>query len=67
MAAAERRGHRRAPDVKVTTDVLPSADADLLVVGARRCQGHLGLQLGPLAHAVPHHSACPVAVVAERA
>lgn len=44
-----------------------SADADLLVVGARRRQGHFGLQLGRVAHAVLHHSACPVAVVPQRA
>ncbi|MGW6316488.1 MULTISPECIES: universal stress protein [unclassified Streptomyces] len=37
--------------------------ADLLVVGARRRKGHLGLQLGPVNHAVLHHAACPVAVV----
>lgn len=43
-----------------------SADADLLVVGARRREGHYGLQLGRVAHAVLHHSACPVAVVPQR-
>jgi nucleotide-binding universal stress UspA family protein len=43
-----------------------SADAGLLVVGARRRQGHFGLQLGRVAHAVLHHSACPVAVVPRR-
>ncbi|MFF4232423.1 universal stress protein [Streptomyces sp. NPDC001820] len=37
--------------------------ADLLVVGARRRNGHLGMQLGPVNHAVLHHAACPVAVV----
>ncbi|MFJ1811184.1 MULTISPECIES: universal stress protein [unclassified Streptomyces] len=40
-----------------------SADADLIVVGALRRQGHFGLQLGRVAHALLHHSACPVAVV----
>jgi nucleotide-binding universal stress UspA family protein len=40
--------------------------ADLLVVGSRRDAGHLGLQLGRVAHGVLHHSACPVAVVPER-
>ncbi|MDX3241346.1 universal stress protein [Streptomyces sp. ME18-1-4] len=47
--------------------VLPAAsyEADLLVVGARRNSGHLGLQLGRVAHAVLHHSACAVAVVPE--
>jgi nucleotide-binding universal stress UspA family protein len=38
-------------------------DADLLVVGARRCKGHLGMQLGRVSHGVLHHAACPVAVV----
>ncbi|GAA3501485.1 universal stress protein [Streptomyces prasinosporus] len=40
-----------------------SDGADLLVVGARRRPGHHGLQLGRVAHAVLHRSACPVAVV----
>ncbi|MFF4685587.1 universal stress protein [Streptomyces sp. NPDC001307] len=44
-----------------------SAEADLLVVGARRCEGHHGLQLGRVAHAVLHHAACPVAVVPQQA
>lgn len=43
-----------------------SHHADLLVVGARRGTGHLGLQLGRVAHGVLHHAACPVAVVPER-
>ncbi|WP_405876960.1 universal stress protein [Streptomyces sp. NBC_01136] len=44
-----------------------SADADLLVVGAqRRHHGHTGLQLGRVAHAALHHSACPVAVVPQQ-
>ncbi|MDQ0937877.1 universal stress protein [Streptomyces turgidiscabies] len=48
--------------------VLPDAsrEADLLVVGARRNPGHLGLQLGRVAHAVLHHAACAVAVVPEQ-
>ncbi|MFF0745437.1 universal stress protein [Streptomyces sp. NPDC004111] len=37
--------------------------ADLLVIGARRRKGHLGMQLGPVNHGVLHHAACPVAVV----
>ena len=36
---------------------------DLLVVGARRGDGHVGLQLGRVAHGLLHHSACPVVVV----
>lgn len=60
--------HRRAaegPARKVLLDA--SADAGLLVVGAQRRHGHFGLQLGRVAHAVLHHSACPVAVVPQRA
>ncbi|WP_326766191.1 universal stress protein [Streptomyces sp. NBC_01591] len=38
-------------------------DAELLVVGARRSSVWLGLQLGPVNHAVLHYAACPVAVV----
>ncbi len=40
-----------------------SAAADLLVIGAERRQHTLGLQLGPVNHAVLHHARCPVAVV----
>ncbi|MFF3404682.1 universal stress protein [Streptomyces sp. NPDC002742] len=43
-----------------------SGKADLLVVGARRNPGHLGLQLGRVAHAVLHHAASAVAVVPEQ-
>ncbi|WP_031161678.1 universal stress protein [Streptomyces durhamensis] len=44
-----------------------SAEADLVVVGARRRQGQSGLQLGRVAHALLHRSDCPVAVVPEPA
>jgi nucleotide-binding universal stress UspA family protein len=44
-----------------------AATADLLVVGARRRDGTLGMQLGPVNHAVLHHASCPVAVVPEPA
>ncbi|MFE3738641.1 universal stress protein [Streptomyces sp. NPDC059134] len=40
-----------------------SASADLLVVGAQRRRGAVGLQLGRVDHALLHHAACPVAVV----
>ena len=54
-------GHAR----RVLVDA--SHRADLLVVGAKRRDGHFGLQLGRVAHAVLHHSACPVAVVPQKA
>ncbi|MET7763886.1 universal stress protein [Streptomyces sp. NPDC005336] len=50
-----------APARKALLDA--SAHADLLVVGARRRQGHFGMQLGLVNHAVLHHARCPVAVV----
>ncbi|MFD5625232.1 universal stress protein [Streptomyces sp. NPDC127072] len=53
------------PAHKVLLDA--SAGAGLLVVGAQRHHGHFGLQLGRVAHAVLHHSACPVAVVPHQA
>ncbi len=50
-------GHAR----RVLVDA--SHHADLLVVGVRRREGRFGLQLGRVAHAALHHSACPIAVV----
>ncbi|WP_190217302.1 universal stress protein [Streptomyces griseosporeus] len=43
-----------------------SSAADLVIVGARRRQGHFGLQLGRVAHTLLHHAQCPVAVVPQR-
>lgn len=60
-----RRQTVEGPARKVLVEA--SATADLLVVGARRRHGHHGLQLGRVAHAALHHSACPVAVVPQRA
>ncbi|GGO41866.1 MULTISPECIES: universal stress protein [Streptomyces] len=69
-AAAEHPSVRVRPriveGVARTALVEASHTADLLVVGARRHRGHLGLQLGRVTHAVLHHSACPVAVVPQR-
>ncbi|WP_405809980.1 universal stress protein [Streptomyces sp. NBC_00210] len=63
-AVRVRRTTLEGPARKVLLE--RSAAADLLVVGAQRRQGHLGLQLGRLAHAALHHAACPVAVVPQR-
>ncbi|MFG2561846.1 universal stress protein [Streptomyces sp. NPDC048496] len=60
--------HRRTVEGHARTALVDAShDADLLVVGAKRRDGHFGLQLGRVAHAVLHHAACPVAVVPERA
>ncbi|MDQ0958107.1 nucleotide-binding universal stress UspA family protein [Streptomyces sp. B4I13] len=56
-----RRRTVEGPAHQVLLDA--SATADLLIVGAQRRHGHAGLQLGRIAHAVLHHSACPVVVV----
>ncbi|MDW4908635.1 universal stress protein [Streptomyces sp. ADMS] len=40
-----------------------SAAADLVIVGARRRSGPLGLQLGRVGHTLLHHAQCPVAIV----
>ncbi|MET8138533.1 MULTISPECIES: hypothetical protein [unclassified Streptomyces] len=45
----------------------PSADADPFVLGAHHRDGHFGRQLGRVAHAAPHHSARPGAVVPHHA
>ncbi|MGV9559538.1 universal stress protein [Streptomyces sp. NPDC003401] len=60
--------HRRTVEGPARGVLLAAShEADLLVVGARRNPGHLGLQLGRVAHSVLHHAACAVAVVPERA
>ncbi|MEY9842027.1 universal stress protein [Streptacidiphilus sp. EB103A] len=42
------------------------AVADLIVVGARRRRGLLGLELGAANHALLHHAPCPVAILPEQ-
>ncbi|EMF29702.1 stress-inducible protein [Streptomyces gancidicus BKS 13-15] len=59
-----RRQAVEGPAHKALLDA--SSDADLVVVGARRRHGHVGLQLGRVAHALLHHAECPVAVVPQR-
>ncbi|MEW1750622.1 universal stress protein [Streptomyces angustmyceticus] len=56
-----RRATVEGPAHKVL--VQRSAAADLLVLGARRRDSRLGLQLGRVAHTALHHAECPVAVV----
>ncbi|MGW5735944.1 MULTISPECIES: universal stress protein [Streptomyces] len=56
--------HREAVEGHARTALLEaSRGAALLVVGARRRKGHVGMQLGPVNHAMLHHAPCPVAVV----
>ncbi|MEU5999004.1 universal stress protein [Streptomyces sp. NPDC047197] len=56
--------HRDIVEGSARTALLAAAsDADLLVVGARRRKGHVGMQLGPVNHAALHHCASPVAIV----
>lgn len=58
---------RRVVEAPTRQALLEAAsDADLLVVGARKRRGHLGLQLGLTNHAVLHHAPCPIAVVPQR-
>jgi len=60
--------HRRTIEGHARTVLVDASHhADLLVVGARHRNGHVGLQLGRVAHAALHHSACPVAVVPQQA
>ncbi|MFI9209269.1 universal stress protein [Streptomyces sp. NPDC053253] len=59
-----RRSAVEGPAHKVLTE--RSAAADLLVVGARRRDGLVGLELGRVAHRALHHASCPVAVVPQR-
>lgn len=73
LADALRSPAERYQDVPVSSEVVEgparrvlleaASGADLLVVGARRRHGHVGLQLGLVNHAVLHHAPCPIAVV----
>lgn len=73
LADALHGSEQRYPDVTVSSEVVEgsarqallhaASRADLLVVGARRRRGHVGLQLGLVNHAVLHHAPCPIAVV----
>ncbi|MFC8510943.1 universal stress protein [Streptomyces sp. NPDC057411] len=56
-----RRSTVEGPAHRVLTE--RSAAADLLVVGARRRDRVVGLELGRVAHRALHHASCPVAVI----
>jgi nucleotide-binding universal stress UspA family protein len=70
LLACEAKEH---PDVTVVRQVLvgtpraalltASADAQMIVVGARGRRGLEGMRLGSVAQAVLHHAPCPVGVV----
>ncbi|GAU69829.1 hypothetical protein SSP35_14_01630 [Streptomyces sp. NBRC 110611] len=70
---ALRGSAERYPDALVSREVVEeparhallraASGADLLVVGARRRRGRIGLQLGLVNHAALHHAPCPIAVV----
>ncbi|MBP2586155.1 nucleotide-binding universal stress UspA family protein [Streptomyces sp. PvR006] len=59
-----RRSTVEGPAHRVLTD--RTAAADLLIVGARRQERLVGLELGRVAHRALHHASCPVAVVPQR-
>jgi nucleotide-binding universal stress UspA family protein len=67
---------RKYPDVEVVTEsrcgspslllIDASREASLVVVGRRVRRSSVGAHIGPVTHAVLHHAAAPVAVVAHR-
>ncbi|WP_371613994.1 universal stress protein [Streptomyces sp. NBC_00454] len=73
LGDALRPWHGKYPQVRVEEEcsvgqaaghlIEASADASLLVVGRRIRRSAIGTHLGPVAHAVLHHSTAPVAVV----
>ncbi|MDB1088265.1 universal stress protein [Streptomyces sp. ACA25] len=74
LSAALAPWRERYPDVQVTEDVRPgnaaevlltgASEAALVTVGRRTERPALSPRIGSVAHAVLHHSAAPVAVIA---
>ncbi|WP_415953929.1 universal stress protein [Streptomyces sp. KLOTTS4A1] len=74
MAEVLRPWQRKHPDVEIVTEshcsspslllIEGSRDASLVVVGRRIRHSPLGFHIGSVTHAVLHHAAAPVAVVA---
>jgi nucleotide-binding universal stress UspA family protein len=72
-AGAVARLREAHPEVAADTDsvrggpartLLEATEAaDLVVIAAHRRRGNLGLQLGPVTHALLHHAHCPVVLV----
>ncbi|MEU1481962.1 universal stress protein [Streptomyces sp. NPDC005760] len=73
LAEILRPWHKKFPDIEVTEEssygspgnhlVDASREASLVVVGRRIRRAALGAHIGPVTHAVLHHSTAPVAVV----
>lgn len=74
LAAVLRPWRQKYPDVEVVEEsrsgspahhvIDASREASLVVVGRRVRRSPFGAHIGPVAHAVLHHAAAPVAVVA---
>ncbi|WP_431961448.1 universal stress protein [Actinacidiphila sp. bgisy160] len=73
-AVAQSRAENRevAADIETVCDgaaralVAATGDAGLIVAAAHRRPGRIGMRLGPVTDALPHHARCPVAVVPVR-